>query len=345
MSDERNQPLRPPRLTKSSVFVCGFALLYILHPSGIIGGQDPPLVGQPTANFYGAQGSGVKVAWSLDRTKVPLGAEFVATLTVTNATNPKKIARPDLKKLPEFQSLFTVTDNIDPVPAIDAREVKFTYRLRPRDRDVQEVPPFDFYYYNPSAAQGKQFPLARAKKVEIAVTAPPPKPPSPVVPLGEPDHLFVIATGPQLLEGTPLVPSGWAFGVVALVGPLLAFGWYVVWQRVFPDAARLAKMRRSRAARRAVSAIRRAGRSADPAAALANAVLAYLRMRFPLPPGAVTPTEIGTALAEAGLPVPECDAATHFFRECDAARFSPSSENGMSLAASAEAIVSCLEAA
>jgi hypothetical protein len=308
--------------------------------------QEPPLVGQPTENFYGAQGSRVKVAWSLDRTSVRLDEEIVATLTITNATNPQKITRPDLKKLPAFQALFTIVDNPDPLPAVDAKAVKFTYRLRPRDRDVKKVPTFEFHYYNPAAAQGKQYPLTTTgRAIEIAVTAPAPKAAPPVVPLGEPEHLFAIATGPAVLEGEPLVPGGWACAAAALLGPVLALGWYLIWRRVFPDAARLAKMRRSRAARRAVDSIRRAGRTPDPAATLANAVLGYLRARFPLPPGAVTPIEIGSALAELGVRASDCDAATAFFRECDAARFSLSSDNGMSLTSDAEALVTRLEAA
>ncbi len=318
--------------------------LLILNQSPIVNAQEPPLVGQPTAHFYGAQGSGVKVAWSLDRTTVPLDEEIVATLTITNATNPQKITRPDLKKLPEFHSLFTITDNPSPPPDADVREVKFSYRLRPRDRDVKEVPALDFHYYNPAAAAGKQFPLTRARRIDITVTAPKPKLRPPVVPLGEPEHLFTITTGSEVLDGPPFTPGIWACVVAGLLGPLMAFGWYFAWRRVFPDAARLAKIRRSRAARRAVDTIRRAGRTPDPSGTLANAVLGYLRGRFPLPSGAVTPTEVGTALAELGVAAPECDAAANFFRECDAARFSPAGDNALSLAADAEALITRLEA-
>jgi hypothetical protein len=328
------------------VLRCAFALFLITHHSSLITAQEPPLVGQPTENFYGAQGSGVKVAWSLDRTSVRLDEEIVATLTIAKATNPTKIVRPDLRKLPAFESLFTILDNPDPPPETDAKAVKFTYRLRPRDRDVKKVPTLEFHYYNPAAAQGKQFPLTTTgRAIEITVTAPAPKPAPPVVPLGVPEHLFAVATGPDVLKGDPLVPSYWACVAATVLGPVLALGWYIAWRRIYPDAARLAKMRRSRAARRAVDTIRRAARTPDPAATLANAVLGYLRARFPLPPGAVTPIEIGSALTELGVPASECETATGFFRECDTARFSPSIDNGMSLAADAEALVARLEAA
>ena len=97
-----------------------------------------------------------------------------------------------------------------------------------------------------------------------------------------------------MLGGEPFVPAGWAWLVAALAGPVAALGWFLVWRRVFPDAARLARLRRSRAARRAADAIRRAARTPDPAATIAGALLGYLRTRFPLPEGAATPPPPGT---------------------------------------------------
>jgi hypothetical protein len=129
-----------------------------------------------------------------------------------------------------------------------------------------------------------------------------------------------------------------------MLGPLVAGGWYALWRRMYPDAVRLARMRRSRAARRAVDGIRRAGRSPDPPGTIAAAVLGYLRARYPLPPGAETPGELGDALRAAGLPDAEADAAVGFFRRCDEARFAPPGDTGLSLAAEAEALVARLEA-
>jgi len=308
--------------------------------------QDIPDVGQPSTDFYGAAGSGVRVAWSLDRRgnppEIPLDVEVVATLTVTNSTNPQKIKRPDLKKLTEFDKRFVITDTATPAPDADAKQVTFSYRLRPRNRNTEKVPELPFHYYNPAAAEGKQFPLATAKAIPIRVTEPTPKPPPPAVPMTEPEHLFQITTGPAA-TAAPFTPCVWAWTAAALFGPLLATGWFLAWRRLYPDAARLAKQRRSRAARRAAEAIRRAARSTDSSAEIAFAALHYLRERFPLPPGVATPTEIGAALAEIGLPPEHCAAALLFFRDCDAARFSPSGDNTVSLAAAATSLVDSLE--
>lgn len=324
----------------------GWAATLLLWPS-LAFAQELPSVVPPTPDFYGAAGRGVKVAWSLDRTQVPEGGEITATLSVVNVANPRHVLRPDLKhkKLSEFQDLFVITDVAAPPPDGKANEVKFTYRLRPRSRQTDRVPTLVFQYYNAAAAAGKQFPVTNTgRPIPITVTAAPAKVAPPPVPLTEPEHLFAIATGPGVLARGWAVPSG-AWLVLLFAGPLFGLGWYAAWRRAYPDAARLARMHRSRAARRATHAIRRSGRADDPPAAVAAAVLGYLRTRFPLPPAAVTPSDIGSALAEQGVSPAECGAVAEFFRKCDAARFSPASDSGPSLAADAESLVTRLEAA
>src|SRR5436305_183135 len=88
----------------------------------------------------------------------------------------------------------------------------------------------------PTAA-AKQFPATYADSVPITVTEQPP--PVPVA-MPEADHLFVVASGPEVLSG-PFVPCWWAWGAAALFGPLAALGWFLAWRRVFPNAHRLAQ--------------------------------------------------------------------------------------------------------
>lgn len=318
-------------------------LLFILLPSSLVLAQ--PAFFEPKEDYYKARGSGVTLAWELDRTTVPEDGQLTATLVVKGVDNPREVVRPDLAKLPEVHRRFVVANGPDrPVPE-GAKEVSFVYHLRPRSRDVDRVPTLWFAYYNPAVpAEEKRFPKTKAAAVAITVTAAPPKA-APALPLAEPDHLFAVETGPRVLDREPFAPGAWAWLLLLALGPLVGLGWYVVWRRVYPDAARLARIRRSRAARRAVDAIRRAGRTADPPAAIAAAVLGYLRSRFPLPPGAETPPEIRAGLAAAGLPEPEADDAAGFFRRCDAARFAPPSDTAASLADEARAILARLEAA
>lgn len=323
-----------------------FSCLSIVnHKSSIVNAQEIPVVGRPTEHFYGAAGRGVQVTLRPDKLEVPEDGEIVATLTATNVTNPRQVTRPDLKKLDDFHALWVITDNADAAPDAQATEVKFTYRLRPRNRKTDQLPVFVFHYFNPAAAAGKQFMTAKSKPIPITVTAAAPKAPPPAIPMTEPDHLFAVANGPELLDNRPLSPTLWSWLVLGVAGPVLAVGWYAAWRWTYPGAAKLAQRQRSKAARRASEAIRRAGHAPDPPAAIAAAVLGYLRARFPLPIGAVTPSEVGAALGQLGLPQPECDAVADVLRECDAARFSPASDIGVSLASDAEALVARLEAA
>ena len=84
---------RLPTMLCAPSLVCCLAI--VNHQLDIIHAQDAPLVGQPTADYYGARGTGVKVAWSLDRDTVPEDGVIVATLTVSGADNPQQVTRPD----------------------------------------------------------------------------------------------------------------------------------------------------------------------------------------------------------------------------------------------------------
>jgi hypothetical protein len=311
--------------------------------------DDAPLTHRPdgldATNFFNARGSSVKAAWSVNRTSVPEDGELTAVLTIKGAENPQRIVRPDLKKLPEFQTRFVIADKKDTEPSEAAKEVKFSYQFRPRNRLVDKIPSFDFYYYNPAAPTGKsQFPKTVATRVDIKVTEAPKKE-LPPVPLMEPDELFVTTTGPQLLERRQAISTVWPWLAVGLAGPLSAFLWFLIWQRLFPDARRVASMRRSKAARRALDAIHRSGKANDPAAAIALAVLGYLRARLPLSPGASTPSEIAVALGELRIAEVDCATVAEFFRACDAARFAPRDDHVLTLGADAEALITRLEAA
>jgi hypothetical protein len=309
-----------------------------------LSGQEIPAIGQRTSDFYNAQGNRVRVEWKLDRTTVPEDEDVVATLRITGATNPQSITRPDLRKLEAFESRFVIAEAESPPPAADAKEVKFNYRLRPRNRTVDRVPTLAFCYHNPAADKEKAFPVTTAKEVRITVTAPRRKTDVATVPLGEPQWLLAFRPQPVTLS-SPSVPGLWVWLAIALGGPAMGIVWFAMWRRAYPDASRLARMRRSRAARRATDRIRLANHTSDPPAAIAGAFLGYLRMRFPLAPDAVTPTEVSTALTDLGIPCPESDVVVEFLRACDAERFAPRSGEVGPLMAQAVAIVNRLEAA
>lgn len=317
----------------------------------LVPARDPltakqPAFFEPQEHYYKAKGKGIGVRWVVEPREVQVNRDLTATLVVTGATNPTEIVKPDLRKLPAFDA-FKVTNVPDPPRTAADKEVRFVYKLAPRGTDVKEVPPLEFFYFNPDAPPGKkQFPSTRTDRDEDSPAITVREAPAVerrVRPLDAPEHLFQIETGPEVLGRGPFVPGAGAWLATAAAGPLVAAGWFLVWCRLYPNATRLARIHRSRAARRATEAIRRANRTPDPPAAVAGAVLGYLRARFPLPESAVTPSEIEIALARSDVPAEATERAGALFRACDRARFAPSGEEA-ALAAAAEALVARLEA-
>jgi hypothetical protein len=300
------------------------------------------------------RGRGVTFTWELDRTEVPEDGALTATLVVAGEVlqDPNGIPRPDLGKLPAFKERFRQIENV-PGPTVqpDAKRVTFAYRLRPRAVGESGLPAMSFEYYNLASAnpehpqkdpghQTARFKGLRFHVVPAAKITPPP----PVVRLDAPESAFEAVTGPQVFRREPFAPDAWTWAAAFALAPVLAIAWFAVWRRLYPDAARLARLGRRRAARRAADAIRRAGHTPDPAGAVAAAVLGYLQSRFPLPPGADTPAGIGDGLRTAGLSDADADDVVRFFRHCDEARFAAHGDGHPALAADADALLARLEA-
>src|SRR5205823_410044 len=157
---------------------------------------------------------------------------------------------------------------------------------------IDEIPRLPFVFYNPDVRPAdKGFQVIWTDAVPLTVTpAEPPVPPDDL-----PPTIIALTTGPVILAdrsvwtgpGPPLLA-----GVVG-APPLLCVVWYVAWRRANPDAARRASQRRSRAARRALAALKTAERLQGKARAEATskAVVAYLHERFDLPIAEPTPDE------------------------------------------------------
>ena len=213
--------VRHPRLPICLRAVVFSILLSTQHFLLSTAAAKQPAFFEPKEHFYKAKGVGVAVKWEVPRPVVEDGRELTATLVVTRATNPTEVVRPDLKAVPAFADRFTVTDVPGPPPAAGAKELRFAYTLRPRNRTVDRVPALEFSYFNTAAGPGTNpFRKTQADSVPITVTEQP-KAPKRVEPMVEADHLFHVATGPAVLRG-PFVPCRWAWGAAALFGPLAA---------------------------------------------------------------------------------------------------------------------------
>lgn len=296
-----------------------------------------PAFFEPPAGYYKARGAKVSVVWSVDRTTLTEEESLTATLTVEGASNPQEVIRPDLAKIPDYANRFRIEYVSSPG---NAKNPTFVYLLRPRNAEVNRLPTLEFWY-DSGVKFGDPFKKTTAKGKDLVVTKVV-KPKPAAMPLIASDRLFAIETGSAVLEREPFATGPIRWSLLFLLGVLTAIAWYFVWRRMYPDGARLAKLRRNRALRRATDAIRRANRSSDPAGAVAAAVLGYLRSRFPLPAGAETPGEVEAALRSAGPA--EAEAAASFLRRCDEVRFSSASDNPLSLVEEARSLLGRLEA-
>ena len=301
-----------------------------------------PSIGQPSP-FYGAAGTGVTVTASAQPTELTADQFLVYTLRVSKLDNPADVQRPDLNEIDAFRTAFQVEDDKTTEPEPAGTRI-FRYRLRPRRADVAAVPAFTFPYYDPSQPQpadnpGFPFRKARTQPIPLRVTKAPAPPPLPPVPLDVPAFMESPAVGTRTA-----VPA-WAWWLAAALPPVLAVGGCAAWRAVNPAGARLARRRRSRAARTALRALHGFGRHApaDPAAVV-WCVAAYLAERFDLPGVFRTPAELAARLREAGADattIAECEC---FLTAADAARFAPAPDvTGEALVADAERLVRRLE--
>jgi hypothetical protein len=287
--------------------------------------DEIPLVGRPSdLPFSGASG---RFEVSTRAEPTTLEAETPLTFTVrVQATGPVRHPprRPDLRQLPAFAERFHIEDPDGGSRHPDPRTWEFVYRLKPKGTDVTEVPSLPFVYFNPDIRPANRaFQEVYTDAIPLRV-----KPHEAVaVPLQVPDSAFQLASGPGVLaRQTPWAPPGAVVTALLLLAPpLLCAAWYAAWQRRYPDAARQARQRRSRAARLALQQLRAAGGLplGQRAARAASAVASYLRERLELSAAEPTPTETARHLKQKGCSAQLTEQAAGFFRACDEARFLP----------------------
>ena len=300
-----------------------------------------PVIGQPSP-FYGAAGKGVKVDAQAEPLDLTPEDTLTFTLRVHNLVNAVDVQRPDLSAIDAFSRDFQIEDG--PAPASEPEGTRiFNYRLRPRRATVTSIPALTFPYYDRSLPQPPDkpdFPFRKARTDPITIRVRKAvRPPAAVVPLEVPNF----AAEPA--RTTTVDWPAWVWWWAAATPPVLALGWCCVWRMLNPGGARLARRRRSRAARAAVKTLHSLARHppADPGA-IVWCVSAYLAERYELPGLFRTPDDLTRRLREAGADpstVTECEA---FLKSADVARFAPAPEQtGDALVADAERLVHRLE--
>jgi hypothetical protein len=135
--------------------------------------------------------------------------------------------------------------------------------------------------------------------------------------------------------------------VVLLLLPPLAGGLvYLGWRHLYPDAARLAHRRRSRAARQALHSLERLDRlpPRERAEQVVAALTDYLHHKLDLPGGEPTPDRVSAHLRDRGLPGDLVEQLGDLLRQGDAVRFGPPTPAANDLRSAAAALVLAVEA-
>jgi hypothetical protein len=319
-------------------------LLLLLLPPLAFGQSPRPSVNDLTplerqkSDFYGAivdTGPRVEVAWSVSTSSVELGGDLTLTFTVRHAVNPHELIRPPLADRDEFRQLFSVIEDMTGPPGDPtATRVEFRYRVRPRNTGKFWIPEWKYGFFRKSAGQTR-FHTSYAEKLPFTVTKPPVKP-SAAVPVDGPLRFFELrSNGPFARSSGP--SAAWWVGLFGGAAILTA-GWVFGWRMLFPDAIRLAKIRRHRAVRIALDQLRRAAKATDPTAATAAAFRGYLTARFGVPSSAQTPPEVTDSLRQLGFDETRVNAAEVLLRNCDAARFAGANDAAVSPRAAIELI-------
>jgi hypothetical protein len=316
-----------------SVFCIGLALLACtanVRADNDEGAEadEVPVVGRPSDLPFSEASGWFEVRVHAEPTAVEAETPLTFTLSV-RAVRPARRPpqRIDLRQLPAFAERFYIEDASEEPNRPDEETWEFVYRLKPRRTDVTKVPGLPFVYFNP-------YLLTASKGFQVIYTDPIPlrvRPHESVqVPLNAPESAFTLVTGPAVLERenvwTP--PGTGTILALLLAPPLGCVAWYLCWRRLYPDAARQARQRRSRAARQALTKLQAARRlgPGGRAGRIAAAVIGYLQQRLDLAIAEPTPHEIAGLFEQRGFSPDLTAQAVRLFEACDSARFLPASE-------------------
>jgi hypothetical protein len=306
----------------------------LLAPSPVLGqgdtrppAEEPSQVDIPESFKPSGEWVGVyRIETRAEPTAVIVEDPLIFTVAISGYGSTKSAPqRPRLEAFPAFRERFYIQD----LPELDRylpqeSTWEFSYRLRPRNRNVNKVPYLPFVYWN-TTYHKYQKPYHSAIPLEVRqrgqVTAP-----KGVRPLQVPPDRFRLTTGPGVLrrDEPARLPPTWLLVLLFLAPPLACVVWYRLWLRRYPDTARLARQRRSLAARAALKELQARPRADEDqlSAHQASGILTtYLRQRLDLVPEEPTPLEIATHLESQGVPAALTEKVAEFFRLCAAAEF------------------------
>jgi hypothetical protein len=304
---------------------------------------EAPLVGRKEP-FCGAVGSGrFQVSASAIPASVQAGDPISLTIHIQAAGTWKRAPeRPDLQHKPEYakwRERFHIENGPERLSS-DEGKWEFDFWLRPKSDRISEIPSLVIVYYRPGfTPPEKGFMTTSAPAIPVQVSSRAKVQGSEIrgqsASRAAPDRLYQIITGPAVLahQEPAIFPDAWLFVLLAAAPPALSIGWYLAWRRRNPTQARLIRLRKSRAARRALRVIQGVNNCEpkEDAGKVADALAAYLEERLELNAAQPAPGDISAHLLVRGISTDLASRTANLFRECDAVRFSPPRQQGMEL--------------
>jgi len=302
-----------------------------------------PLLNRP-ANFSGAAGV-YRIEVHATPTDVRVEDPITLTVKIVSLQPGPWQHRPQRDKLQLFPSEMKRDFFIEPLPEDDRfvaaeKTWEFYWRLAPKHAGVKQIPSLEFVYYHTmgspdfKAATSASISLDVKPRPSIGLTAP----------AGSRAKFQHIVEDDALLTKSPSPRMRIVTSIGGLVlPPFCCVVGYVLWRRLFPDAARRLWLHQGRALRLALNRLHKLGSSATTPE-FRQVVEDYLRLHVELPAGGPTAAELKQELLERGLPAEVASQAEAFFNCCDAAMFAPSKSMATSnLKADAEMLLQHLE--
>jgi hypothetical protein len=328
---------------------------FLLLAAGMVRADEDPPVGAGDEDYSGARGR-YRIETRARPTRLHAEDPLLLTVRITGSGPadypPRRLDRRlKLIGLDRLRKDFQVEDLPGKDRHPDERTWEFVFRLRPRHEGVRKIPKLGFKYYNP-APQVRNYQTSYAPAIALVVT-PRPRATRVEEPLETGNRLgnkYPLITGAAVLERREVaeLPAPWLLALLVVLPPGLCLAWWGLWRHYYPDTARAVTLRRSRAARlalKALRAVRPAGDGDETAARSADVVAGYLRQRLDFTAAEPTPFEISVRLEQAGVSSALAGRFGDFFRTCDAARFAPGSlDPQVNLKGQAAALVRQLEA-
>jgi hypothetical protein len=307
---------------------CSLFLLFALPSALFSAPDDVPVVGRPSDLPFSEASGWFDVRTRAEPTTVEAETPLTFTLLVRALRSTRRPPqRIDLRQLSAFEEQFFIEDSSEEPNRPDEKTWEFVYHLKPRRTAVTEVPSLPFVYFNP-------YLLTARKGFQVVYTDPVPLSVLPhktvEVPLRAPESAFVLAAGPAVLKRQTLwtTPGVGTSVALLLIPPAGCIIWYLCWRRLYPDTARQASQRRSRAARQALQQLQAARRldAEQRAERTAATLIGYLQERLDLAIAEPTPREVADLFSRRNFSPALTMQAVHLFEACDRARFLPTVE-------------------